>query len=293
MTRHRSGGRWRLAALATAAIAAWQAVPGGAPGPPAVLERLHAYLDAYEPKLSELVADEDFRQELRSTDFYRPTDMPRDQLVRQHLIADFGFLRLPGDDAWLGHRSVRMVDGVAVLDEARRLERLLATAADRDLARLARAIADENARHNLGHARSMNVPTLALELLGRRHAAEFTLVSQRAARMGGRRTTRLFLRERHPGRLVAFDDTRANRADVVVWIDEAGAIVRADVTLFPPRMLGQHTLRVDFAPNAQFGILVPVRLEERFNGKARGSGVATYTNYRRFQTSGRLLPPGR
>jgi hypothetical protein len=289
--------RARGARLTAALLLSGAVVAGGLPASgaedadaTAVLEKLHAYLDDYEPKLGELVADEDFRQELRAGRSAVPAAGTRGGLLTRRLQSDFGFLRLPGDDAWLGHRSVHLLDGAPVLEEGRRLERLLAATAAGDLAGLARSIADENARHNLGHARSMNVPTLALELLGRRHAAAFTLVSQRPERLAGRRTRRLFMRERHPGRLVEFDATRANRADVVVWVDGTGAILRADVTLFPPRMRGQHTVRVDFAPSTQFGILVPVRLEERFNGKARGRGVATYSNYRRFQTAGRLVP---
>jgi hypothetical protein len=266
--------RARGARLTAALLLSGAVVAGGLPASgaedadaTAVLEKLHAYLDDYEPKLGELVADEDFRQELRAGRSAVPAAGTRGGLLTRRLQSDFGFLRLPGDDAWLGHRSVHLLDGAPVLEEGRRLERLLAAT-----------------------ARSMNGPTLALELLGRRHAAAFTLVSQRPERLAGRRTRRLFMRERHPGRLVEFDATRANRADVVVWVDGTGAILRADVTLFPPRMRGQHTVRVDFAPSTQFGILVPVRLEERFNGKARGRGVATYSNYRRFQTAGRLVP---
>lgn len=281
-------GRSRCFARVAAALTAFcvgclsATVHARPPDAAVLVERLHAYLEIYEPQLSALVADEAFDQVLRSG---------RGPRTSRHLLSDFGFLRLPGGDAWLGQRSVRAIDGVAVIDEPRRLESRLAQTAAPDLEGLARAIADDNARHNLGHARSMNVPTLALELVGRRHAELFTLVSGRAERVSGRPATRLFLRERHPGRLVAYDATRANRADVLLWVDETGAVLRSEVTLYPPRMPGAHVIRVEFAAHPTLGLWLPARLEERFNGKARGSGTATYTNYRRFQTSARLVPP--
>jgi phage gpG-like protein len=65
-----------------------------------------------------------------------------------------------------------------------------------------------------------------------------------------------------------------------------------------PRMRGHATdnrnptwLRVDFALNQALQMLVPVTLRERFNWIAdTGTSLATYTNFRRFQTSARIVP---
>jgi len=139
----------------------------------------------------------------------------------RRLVSDVGFLRLPGGLAWLGQRSVRTVNGEAVGGGVPRLEDLLMSAGP-DVFASAKAIAEANAKFNLGYPRSMNVPTLPLELLGRSHHRAF----------------------------------------------RAGVEGRA------------------------LGHLVPVRLSESYSGRSRGEGTASYSNYRKFQTAGRILPPG-
>ena len=254
---------------------------------------MHAYLEVYEPKLSELVADEEFVQRLR----------PRGEGVNgqslgarygsaRRLESDLGFLRLPGGLGWLAQRSVRAIDGASLGPSAQRLDQVYASSRG-DLLSRARAIAEGNARHNLGHPRSINVPTLPLELLGRQHATAFEVRVERREQVLGRDSVRLLFRERAPGRIVAYDERRAMRVDVRAWIAaDDGAVLRADVDLDTPGWGGGHSIRTDFAPNATLGILVPSRLEERWEVPRRGVGIATYSNYRKFQTAGRLLPPG-
>lgn len=272
-----------------AGLAALLASPGRATSAPdvsAVAERLHAYLEAYEPRLSELVADEIFEQ--RTT--YVTQYGVRQVSTRRRLVSDIGFLRLPGGLAWLGQRSVRTVDHRAVGADVGRLDAMF-EAAGADVLGLAKAIADANARFNLGHARSVNVPTLPLDLLGRRRAGAFSVTTEGTARVSGRAATLLLLRERTPGGLVAYDAERFARADVRAWVGDDGAVLRADVTLHAPTGPGHHSVRVDFALNRTLEVLVPVRLREAFEGEFSGDGTATYRNYRRFRTAGRLVPP--
>ena len=259
-----------------------------------VVERMHAYLDAYEPKLSELVADEAFVQRLRppGEGVNGESVGPRYASSRR-LESDIGFLRLPGRLGWLAQRSVRAIDGVSIATAEQRLDQVYASSRG-DLLSRARGIAEGNARHNLGHPRSINVPTLPLELLGRQHAAAFDVRLEGRERVLGRDSVRVLFRERAPGRIVAYDERRAMRADLRAWIAAAdGAVLRAIVELDAPGWGGGHSIRTDFAPDPQLGILVPVRLEERWDVPRRGVGVATYSNYRKFQTAGRILPPGR
>lgn len=252
----------------------------------AVVERLYAYLDAYEPKLSALVADEDFRQ--RTTTVVGGRSVVT--LERRRLQSDMGFLRLPGRLGWLAQRSVRAIDGSPLPDAAERLEATYATAGTALLTR-ARAIAEGNAHHNLGHTRSINVPTLPLELLGRQHRQDFTVEFDGRERVSGRVTVRLAFRERAPGAIVAYDETRAARAEVSAWVAaDDGALWRADVALDPPNGGGHHTIRVDFALDGRLRMLVPTRLQEQVDTRPSGEGTATYRNYRRFQTAGRIVP---
>jgi hypothetical protein len=261
--RHiRLSGRWLTAILIAGAVALPD-VPGRAQSAPdvaALVERMHAYLEAYEPKLRALVADEIFEQ--------RHQFRPKFARLRA-LESDIGFLRLPGGGPWLAQRSVRAIDGVAVPGAVAALDAMLALTGDDRFVR-ARAIADGNARHNLGHPRTMNVPTLPLELLARRHQSNAVVSLDRQAT--GRDAATLVVSEREPGRIVL-------RADVAVYAPGGGIV--------------PHRVRVDFQAEGSLNMLVPARLEERYVSDGEGRGIATYRNYRRFQTSGRLVPPPR
>lgn len=273
--------------LVLSAVAApGQVASAGPTGTDAIVERLHAYLDAYEPKLSALIADEDFRQR---TTVLRGRSIIT--LEHRRLRSDVGFLRLPGRLGWLAQRSVRVIDGSPVAEGELRLETTYASAGAALLAR-AKAVADGNARHNLGHARSINVPTLPLELLGRQHRQAFDAKVEGPARVGGRDTLRVSFLERPPGSIVAYDDTRAATAEVRAWIAVSdGALWRADVRLHPPDRRGDHEIRVEFAADPRLGMLVPRRLQERVESRPPMEGTAAYRNYRRFQTSVRIVPP--
>ncbi len=251
-----------------------------------IVERMRACLDAYEPKLSELVADEEFLQRTPS----RNAAYGEATFARRLLVSDVGFLRLPGGLAWLAQRSVRSVDGVPVAADLPRLEDALVSAGAQIFAR-AKTIADANAKYNLGHPRSMNVPTLPLDLLGRRRQHAFRVDVEGPDTLGGRKAVRVAFREPPPGAIIAHDKERFLRADVVAWLStDSGAVLRADVTLDPPGY-GRHRIRVDFAAEPALGLLVPVRMTESDTGFPDGDGSATYGNYRRFQTAGRILPP--
>ncbi|MGE0812512.1 MAG: hypothetical protein AB7O28_20730 [Vicinamibacterales bacterium] len=287
MARHRCVRR----RIARAAAAVCAAVLLSAPSaqerrPPSLVARMHAYLDAYEVELSALIADEAFVQRTSFTSEYGNSRVSE----RRQLVSEVGFLRLPGGLAWLGQRSVQRVDGRLVRSEADHLDQAFATAGPNLFAR-ARAIADANAQYNLGHPRSLNLPTLPLDLLGRRRAAGFVTTLQGTTSIAGHRTTRLLLNEHPPGGIIASDDGLFVRADVRAWVRDDGAVLRAHVTLHAPAGRGRHEVRVDFRDEPDLGLLVPVRLSETYDGRPSGEGVATYTRFRRFTTSGRLVPP--
>ncbi len=245
-----------------------------------VVSRLHAYIDHYELLLSALVADEVFEQ--------RHQFRPKFARLRR-LESAIGFLRLPGGGPWLAQRSVRAIDGAEVAGAAA-LDAMLALSGDDRFVR-ARAIAEGNARHNLGYPRTMNVPTLPLELLARRHASRVSVSVE--GRLRGVDTATVVVREPEPGYVVLHDSGRFNRTTVRARIRARdGAVLRADVTVYAPGAgTTPHRIRVDFRHDATLGMLVPDRLEERYVADGEGRGTAVYRSYRRFQTSGRLVPP--
>lgn len=132
-----------------------------------ILERLHASLIDYEPKLSELIADEALTQS-------GPTPPMRSEArpQRRRLTSDVAFPRLPGDGPWVGYRHVREVDGRPLPGQSQeRLQTLLAGGQDEQ--QRAIDLAHESARFNLGSQRTTNMPTPPLELLHPRHCHRF------------------------------------------------------------------------------------------------------------------------
>jgi hypothetical protein len=251
------------------------------PEAPPALVKLREYLVAYEARLTELIAEERFeqRQELDG----------RRRRNRQVLVSEIGFLRLPGSQVWLGQRRVQRIDGRTLSPRGPTLGDLF-TAAGNDVFVRAKAIADENARHNFGAARSVNVPTLPLDLLDHRNATAFEVEPGPTRVLRGQRVQLLTLRERPPGRLVGFEDVRYVRTDVrASVVPESGVLVEAEVDLYPPVPLRfvRQTIRVAFAHDATLDIFVPTALEER---APRFSGRATYSKFKRFRTSARVLP---
>ena len=95
-----------------------------------------------------------------------------------------------------------------------------------------------------------------------------------------------------------------------VWIGRAdGSVVRTSLTVRDAATNTTAVLDVDYRLDAKLGLKVPVRMSETYeqqvilNVAPRGSPqnlsarreriecVATYSNYRRFETSGRLVSP--
>ncbi len=82
---------------------------------------------------------------------------------------------------------------------------------------------------------------------------------------------------------------------VRAWIDPRdGRLMRAEVKTFASASAKrtESSISVEFAENKALGLLVPMEMRETFPaGKPlRGISVASYTNFRRFTTSARIVP---
>ncbi|MCC7124070.1 MAG: hypothetical protein IT178_04425 [Acidobacteria bacterium] len=125
-----------------------------------------------------------------------------------------------------------------------------------------------------------------------RHAERFTYALLESGSRAGRPAVRMRFNERLPGAIVQSNSREAVRTEVDAWIDlERGAVLDATVDTFE----GDSTqvvvrVRVRFSRSAAVDLLVPQRMDEAFQPEGRGS--ATYSNYRRFSTAGRIVPKG-
>jgi hypothetical protein len=270
--------------------------PAAAAGPRLkdVLARVESYLTSYETQLATLVAEEQYVQ-------WTVDGRTGAESARRSLTSDFGFLRLPGRSEWLGLRDTFVVDGTRVPDRQGRLDRLLAegSAGQPDLAR---RIVDENARYNLGVvARTINVPMLALDLLGPRNQWRVSARKRGEEDVDGRKVWTIVFDERERPTLVRTPRGQSRPAHGSVSVDPAdGSILRTEVAFDRGGDDSPETkILVRYRRDDAVELLVPVEMQEFYGLDEAGvpselHGLATYGNFRRFRSSGRIiLPPPR
>jgi hypothetical protein len=256
-------------------------------------EQLNSYLTDYEPKLSELIADELMGQENRrgNSPAGGGIGAPEYRTIR----SEVAFIALPGDAGWMGFRRVLKVGGKDVDDALGSLNAVLVTGEKDDYAR-ARAMLADSARFNLGSPRTINLPNLPLELLHPRHAHRFAVRIAGNEQMRGGRLTKLVFVENVTPTIIRAQDNADMRSIISAFVEPGtGRLWRADVITRDPRgdaFTFDHVIRVEFTNHKQLGLLVPATMhEDFFAGMNRQAfGDARYTNYRRFQTSGRIVP---
>ena len=138
----------------------------------------------------------------------------------------------------------------------------------------------------------------------------FASQTPRSDTVDGEVLTVLDLREEGRPTLVSGSGGRDVPLNGKVWFDARDGRVRRteirlrDRVLPPPEAVEEQRKReedltslitVVFGPDANVGTWVPVEMRERYDNSwgEVTTGRATYTNYRRFRTTARLVRPGR
>lgn len=272
-----------LTATALSAQPVARPAGGQAPTLDALLDRMGVYLVEYETQLSSVVADEKFEQNV----YLRGS-------TGQTLESEVAFIRLPGGAEWLGFRDVRKVNWKPVKSGGPSISDVL-TASAGDMKK-AFAIANASAKHNLGLPRTVNVPTAPLDIVHPMHRAahQYVLAGEESVR--GTRTMVVRFDEVARPTLVREPNGTYLISSGRVWIDPAtGAVWRIEWIYQAEKRFASAApppkLRVEFAPHEALGMMVPRTMTEVFSvPRGRGEGRATYTNFRRFGTSARIVP---
>lgn len=264
----------------------------GQPAPyDAVLAKLDAYLADYEPKLSELIADELMSQEIAG-----PAAMTSVELgfvdkrrPQRSLRSEVAFIALPDDSGWLGFRHVKSVDRKEVSEDLSLTTVLSVKGFDGG-----RTLLAASAAHNLGLPRTTNLPNLPLEFLHRRNRYRLVMRMDGNERILGVNATRVVFHEKVTPTLIVNPQGGDMPSTIRAWIDPAnGRLLRAEVRTFkyPSAPRFENSVDVVFEQEKKLGLLVPKEMREVFPGDpGRGKSEAVYSNYRRFQTSGRIVP---
>jgi VWFA-related protein len=221
-----------------------------------ILARAGQYVVEYGKAFSEVVAEENYRQEYLGQ--------------RRFSRADLVFITLPGALPWATFRDVYEVDGHQVRDRTARLEKLfLASSADTAATR-AGAILAESSRFNVGPVlRSVNIPTLALLFLHPDNQGRFRFERKGRGKVQGTEAIEVALAERQRPTLV--NDGAGGDAPVQgrIWIEpDSGAVLRTDVEYdiaskeSPQRT--QARVVTEYRREAKLGVLVPWEMRERY-----------------------------
>lgn len=264
-----------------------------------LLERLDAYFQSYEKQLTSVTADEIYVQEEERVGWVAG-DTARRRLSRtvRRLESEMAFVRLPGDADWLGFRDVRTVDGKSVVTDKFRLGELL----DRggNVLEQAASFTEASARYNLGIYRTINMPTIPLEVLAPRHRSRFSYELGGRDSIRGRRTVRIDFAEIRSPTVVRHPEGGEVTSSGTAWLEpQSGTLWRASVAWRGgnPQARARRpasTLTVEFDLEPRLQTMVPVEMRESFRAPDGGvEGKATYRNFRRFETGARIVPMNR
>ena len=265
-----------------------------------------AYVRQFSERFATLVGDEQYSQTAnRVAD---PTSGIPGVPGRRRIQSEVLLVWLPSERSWLTARNVRRVDGKAIADSARRLEQLLAEPAADWPARV-RQLRNEGARFNIGRLeRNFSDPNTVLQLLGAETQQRFEFTVRDYEPVGQTPAWRVAFKEK--GMPTVF---RINGRDVQtsgeIWIGDADfAILRTRLTLRDVNFTLRSTAAIDvsYRFDERLGTWLPDEMREIYEQRGQGAyqgrltlfddrieGVATYSNFRRFETAARVVEQAR
>jgi hypothetical protein len=276
-TKARTGA---LAALFLLAVCTVTAARRADPSLRTVLSRLETYVERYEGDLSSLVAKERYVQTVSGR-----AAPPRESRT---LISDFLFFRSPGRyGPWLGFRDVLEVDGAPVARQGERLRDIVASPESAESRAMTMAL--ENARYNIGRfARTVNVPVCVVGWMHKDMRDRFSFKREGDEDLVGVRAWRIAFREKDRPTIVRTPEGRPVFSTGRIWVDpDDGRIMRTEQQNAIDKL--RVTILVDFVQHTELGLLVPSRMQERFDDSVDLLETeAIYSDYRRFTATARI-----
>ena len=249
-----------------------------------LIQRVSTYVETFQKQFGSMVAEERYQQSVRPGPMAivrgRAISDAREETV---LVSDFLLVQVPGED-WMAFRDVFERDGKKVRDREERLARLFLGGSARSAVEQAKSIMEESARYNIGNvSRNFNVPTLVLTLLTPAHRSRLRFEQGKKEDAG----TVVEFKETSQPTYIRTTGGRDLPIFGRLWVDpEDGTIHKTELHAVDATVEGHIT--VTFARDDAAGMVVPVKMEERYRrGRDTGDvrGVATYSKFRRFQVS--------
>jgi hypothetical protein len=256
------------------------------------------YVTDYAQETSLIVGVEHYDQRLLNA--------AQAQVQRRVTVAEFALVRTSDAIGWSGFRDVTEVDGKRIANHGARLQALF-HGGSADLAE-ARRIADESAKYNIGATtRNFNEPTSVLFFFTPQTQARFALTRRGDQTIDGRTVWEIDFNETARPTLIRTSNGHDVPAQGTIWVNPSdGAVVRTRLLLTGFAGIGSKTdVDVSYVLDSHLQIWLPAAMHERddleltsqansggmfggFSARQRTSvvGTATYTDFKRFQTSG-------
>ena len=285
--------QWVFATIGTLLVCSLQARE---PTLAEVLARAGRYVTEFERQLAGIVAEEQYVQQVIR--FGRgPGSLVNP--MRINLRSDLVLLRGRPAAAWVQFRDVFEVDGSPVRDRADRLTELLATNPPSRDAQI-RKILETSARYNIGEVeRNINVPLLALQFLepANQRRFRFTRTAERqpATVAGPAAPDEAFrisvemwaiqYQERQEPTIIRTTTGKDLRSRGRFWIDPVTGHVLMSELVAEDRAV-RATIDVSYQSEPLLGMLVPIEMRERYEGRrdnALTEGRATYGRFRQVR----------
>jgi hypothetical protein len=257
-----------------------------------ILVRAGDFVRDAATQLRDVVADETYAQELFPPGF--PGSGLTSRAAQRRMQSEALFLWLLAASNWMFVRNVVTVDGRAVPDSGDRLNQLFKTPS-RDAIAYIRELQEENARFDIGPViRTVGDPTFTLRFLAPESQRRFAFNRVGTERIGTARATVIAYKERERPSLVKVDGQDALSSGTI-WVNAAdGTVLRTQLRLRRPNENAiAVSVSVDFQQDTHLHVWVPRRMAEEYRSRSGETlvGSATYTNFRRFDTSVRVLAP--
>jgi hypothetical protein len=245
----------------------------------ALAARAAAYVADYQTKFAFLVAAETYTQIVTS-----PAET-RQRVMHGELFLTF----LRPEREWIAVHDVADVDGLPVPDR----ENLQALLQRADVTAVGQRIANRNAAFNIGSVgRNFNEPTLALLVLEAKRIGQFRFDRKDLTTHDGLTLATLVFTEHDGPTLVKGSGMKSVFSHGEFLIEAATGRIRRSVISFKSDPF-QATLTTDYVSEERLGLWVPSTFVEHYDFK-RGAMhevttcSATYSNYRRFEVTGRI-----
>jgi len=259
----------------------------------ATLRRAVGYVASFERTFAAVMWRERYQQDVQIQRRFNASGgrftMPAGRRV---LDSELLLLWLPADASWIAVRDVTAVDGVARPETDRPVSRALG-GPPISITQL-KQFASENGRFNIGRiVHTFNEPTFAMLLLDDQHRHRFAFKRMKRESLNGRQAVAYDFDERARPTLIK-DRNRDVPAHGTLWVDEStGQVLKTLLELEQKEEGIRGTMTVRYGARPPFDVLVPVEMREAYVATTGEeiTTVATYSNFRRFETAGRIIIP--